>query len=390
MNVIPSLLGLHPGLGSAVSPWSCVTELCTVWPWLWAAPFSYAFGSAQLAVLLCGALYLFRMRRRAAALQHVYTEEAARQAWLAHLERERSRILEAVSSALPLDQILTLLVNFLSVELNGALCWFLPARSSRICSANVSPEEGPKLDLPHLSLEIRAENGEWLGVFVVDTPPVSGTTPEQERIFEIVGSLATLAIENRRTHEDLVRRSEHDALTGLANRALFERRAAQALTTAERHSQGFALVYIDLDQFKKINDRHGHRVGDLYLQAIAHRLNERLRCRDTLARVGGDEFLAIINQVTHRSEVIEVVHRFADCFAAPFHIHEVTLIGSASFGIAVYPEDGHSIQELQAAADAAMYADKRMGYRSHEHIEAPPDLLRHGPLPPVSSGALEA
>ena len=174
-------------------------------------------------------------------------------------------------------------------------------------------------------------------------------------------SLAALAIDNRRLYEDLIHRSEYDQLTDVPNRILLECRIASALSNAQRYRQQFALIYIDLDQFKRVNDRYGHRVGDIYLQKVAKRLSERLRSRDTLARVGGDEFIALIPALRDRSEANEIARRLEDCFDSPFNIDDLIFSGTASVGIAVYPEDGTEAHELKLVADAAMYASKHSG-----------------------------
>jgi diguanylate cyclase (GGDEF)-like protein len=116
-----------------------------------------------------------------------------------------------------------------------------------------------------------------------------------------------------------------------------------------------------------VNDQHGHRVGDIYLQKVARRLTERLRSRDTLARVGGDEFIALIPIVRDRSEAEEIGRRIEDCFQSPFQIDDLMLRGTASVGIAVYPEDGTEAHELKLVADAAMYASKQHGESRVKH-----------------------
>ena len=141
--------------------------------------------------------------------------------------------------------------------------------------------------------------GERLGSLVV-----SGVEAYQEQAgeaLEMGASLAALAIDNRRLYETLIHRSQYDQLTNAANRFLLESRLDEALAHARRSQTHFALVYIDLDQFKQVNDFYGHRVGDLYLQQVAERFSEKLRGMDTLARVGGDEFIALIPVVRSRN-----------------------------------------------------------------------------------------
>ncbi|WP_164981455.1 GGDEF domain-containing protein [Silvibacterium dinghuense] len=346
-----------------------------------------ALGGALLASLLWGAIYRFCMHGPAQPLRQSIEEETARQHCQALLERERSLILEAIGQTLPLKQLLESIADFISGHRHQLRCWCITARGITAPSATAMELEYPGAEIPQFRHEIYTQDKEWLGFFLLE-----GTwSAQDDTVLEIGTALAALAIRNRQMHEDLVRRSEHDALTDLPNRILLEQRVAQAMATAERHAQGFALIYIDLDHFKKINDRYGHRTGDAYLQTVARRLSERLRRRDTLARVGGDEFLALITQVNDRSEVEEVVHRFAGCFDAPFPIYDHLLVGTASLGIAFFPEDGRTFQELEMAADAAMYASKRMaGSRNQGAQEAPLDLLPLHPQPPVPSSTIDA
>jgi len=118
------------------------------------------------------------------------------------------------------------------------------------------------------------------------------------------------------------------------------------------------LIYIDLDRFKPINDRHGHHVGDLYLQQVATRMARQLRGGDMLARLGGDEFAALVSVVSSRSDVEEVARRLEQCFVEPFKVEGYALTGAASFGIALYPANGVTKDSLLTAADAAMYEIK--------------------------------
>ena len=120
----------------------------------------------------------------------------------------------------------------------------------------------------------------------------------------------------------------------------------------------FGLIYIDLDEFKQVNDIYGHRVGDLYLQEACARMKQQLRSGDLLARLGGDEFAALVPQARNRAGVDEIAQRLERCFNEPFHLGGHTLNGSASIGVALYPEDGNNKDSLLSAADAAMYVAK--------------------------------
>jgi len=146
---------------------------------------------------------------------------------------------------------------------------------------------------------------------------------------------------------------------------------------AARQSAGiFGLIYIDLNDFKQVNDVYGHQAGDQYLQELTRRMKGQLRPGDTLARLGGDEFAVLVSRVRNRTAVEEIAARLECCFHEPFKGDGYELSGSASVGIALYPEDANSADSLLRAADAAMYAAKytRPG-RSRAQV-APPDLAR--------------
>jgi diguanylate cyclase (GGDEF)-like protein len=127
---------------------------------------------------------------------------------------------------------------------------------------------------------------------------------------------------------------------------------------ARRSGSLFGLIYIDLDDFKQINDRYGHKVGDLFLQEVTLRMKRQLRSVDMLARLGGDEFAVLVGVVRSRADVEEIAHRLDRCFDDPFAIESYVLRGAASVGIAVYPEDASTKDSLLSTADAYMYVAK--------------------------------
>jgi diguanylate cyclase (GGDEF)-like protein len=154
------------------------------------------------------------------------------------------------------------------------------------------------------------------------------------------------------------RRSEFDLLTEIHNRFSLDKRLDEVIEEAHRNASIFGLIYIDLDKFKLINDRYGHHVGDLYLQEVAGRMKRQLRGDDILARLGGDEFAALVTVARSRAGVEEIALRLERCFDAPFIMEGYVLRGAASFGIALYPEDGTSKDKLFSVADAIMYTVK--------------------------------
>ncbi len=155
--------------------------------------------------------------------------------------------------------------------------------------------------------------------------------------------------------------AHHDPLTGLPNRALFENRLQAALSCAQGTSHQGAVLFLDLDRFKHINDSLGHPVGDLLLKGIAQRLKEQVRDVDTVARLGGDEFIILLPGLHRPSDASAIANKLLACFVAPFQAGEHEFFTSASIGISLYPQDGSDVASLIRNADAAMYRSKAKG-----------------------------
>src|SRR5450432_2431453 len=162
----------------------------------------------------------------------------------------------------------------------------------------------------------------------------------------------------------------HDSLTGLPNRVLLDDRLQQAIAHADRDARSFAVLICDLDRFKLINDSLGHRAGDELLQEVARRLSTVVRTADTVARFGGDEFVLIGTSIADADDAAGLASRVMDVLQAPVRIAAIDIHTSPSIGIAMYPDDGASIQALLAHADAAMYTAKQNGRGSFRRYEA--------------------
>jgi len=287
-----------------------------------------------------------KVKRQAVAM-------AARIEGEARLERHRSAILEDIHGKRPLDEILHEITSMVSLRLDGAPCWCRTADGSQSGDrpADVTKMRVVREQIPVRSVSPLAE------IFVaLDADSVRG--PAESEIVSMAAGLAFLAIESRRVYSDLFHRSEFDLLTGLHNRFSFERRVRTALEEAHQQGGIHGIIYIDLDQFKAINDRYGHRVGDMYLQEASLRMKRQLRNVDMLARYGGDEFTAFIPTVRSKSDVEDVTERLRRCFDEPFFLEGSSFQGSASVGIAMYPQDGESMTDLLSTADAEMYVAK--------------------------------
>ncbi|MGO9776724.1 MAG: diguanylate cyclase domain-containing protein [Terracidiphilus sp.] len=271
----------------------------------------------------------------------------------AALERQRSRILVDINGSRPLAEILEKIVEMVSSMLEGAPCWCELADGTTVGSG---PQEPHSLEIVRAKIEARS--GPALGALLAAFGPESASAARRTEALADGVRLATLAIETRRLYTDLRHRSEFDLLTEIPNRFAMEKRMDILIEEARQDSSIFGLIYIDLDEFKQVNDRYGHHIGDLYLQEAAVRMTRQLRGGDMLARLGGDEFAALVSVVNSRADVEEAARRLERCFETPFAVENHSLWGEASIGIALYPEDGLTKDSLLSAADAAMYAVK--------------------------------
>lgn len=158
----------------------------------------------------------------------------------------------------------------------------------------------------------------------------------------------------------------HGSLTRLPNRSLLEDRIEQAICAGERGGKRFALMFLDLDRFKTINDSLGHHYGDKLLQAVAIRLTGCLRAEDTVARLGGDEFVVLLGEVAGPTAAANIAQKLLDTLALPIVIEEQQQSVSVSIGISMFPDDGTTLRELMSNADSAMYHAKKMGRANHQ------------------------
>ena len=277
---------------------------------------------------------------------------------LAYVERRRSRILEDINNSRPLATIVEEITELVSFKLHGAPCWCQIADGAQLGNCP------PKLSAFRVVQElVPARSGPPLGTIFVALDPLTPPREIEAESLLIAASLCALAIETRRLYADLRRRSEFDLLTDTHNRFSLDKHFDALIIEARRDAGIFGLIYIDLDEFKQINDLYGHHVGDRYLQEVAIRMKGQLRPHDLLARQGGDEFAALVTVVHSRAEIEEIAHRLERCLDAPFLIEGYTVQGSASVGIALYPEDGETKDALLNTADAAMYRAKHSGRR---------------------------
>ena len=274
---------------------------------------------------------------------------------VAYIEGRRSRILEDINGSRPLAEIIEKITELVSFRLHGAVCWCQIAEGAQLgnCPPNLTP-------FRVLQEQIQAHSGSSLGTIYAAFDPRAKSDSKEHETLSAAAALTALAVETRRLYSDLLHRSEFDLLTDIHNRFSLKKYLDQQIEYARGNASILGVVYIDLNDFKQVNDVYGHQVGDMYLQEVTVRMKRQLRPGDMPARLGGDEFAVLLPKIRNRSEIEEIVHRLERCLAEPFEAEGYVIHGSASIGIGVYPEDGTTSESLLRAADAAMYVNKHI------------------------------
>jgi diguanylate cyclase (GGDEF)-like protein len=240
-----------------------------------------------------------------------------------------------------------------------------------------------------------ARQEETLGVLEIEGIAFPEHREHYLRLSLVVARVCGLAIANarayekRREAEEMIRHQAfHDTLTGLPNRMLFHTRLTQALDEAQRSRQNLAVLFLDLDHFKEVNDTLGHDKGDELLRNLAERLKSVLRTDDTVARLGGDEFLVLLPGIASPEDAAKVAERTLQVIQAPFVLEGERAHVTSSIGIAIYPQDGQKAETLIKNADAAMYEAKESSPGGYEFFSEKLRELypnRRRSAPPVES-----
>lgn len=191
-----------------------------------------------------------------------------------------------------------------------------------------------------------------------DKPATDYSTQDME-LLQFVSTQVATAIERKQLYDKLQHMAQYDVLTGLPNRELLRDRMDTAMARARRGGSVVSVLYLDLDQFKQVNDRLGHSAGDLLLEEVARRLRGCVREQDTVARMGGDEFVLLLEHIHGPVEAANVALKITDAVSMPLRIEGNTVRIYPSIGVAHYPVDGESLCQLLKHADAAMYVVKR-------------------------------
>jgi diguanylate cyclase (GGDEF)-like protein/PAS domain S-box-containing protein len=172
--------------------------------------------------------------------------------------------------------------------------------------------------------------------------------------------------ERKYIEQQLIFIANHDPLTGLLNRQEFQNRLTNTLCSTRRHENKIALMFLDLDRFKLINDTLGHRIGDLLLEAVANRLKQSVRSNDVLARLGGDEFIVLLSDLEDLDDIGRIAQKTIELLTQPFTIEANDIIITTSIGISVFPDDGENGHTLMMNADSAMYLAKERGKNNYQ------------------------
>jgi diguanylate cyclase (GGDEF)-like protein/PAS domain S-box-containing protein len=203
--------------------------------------------------------------------------------------------------------------------------------------------------------------GTVIGSFAMFRREPGAPDQSQLDLLEMASRLASVAIGQWTLTNMLVQQAHHDALTRLPNRVMFEERLQEAINHATRTDQPMAVLFVDLDRFKLVNDTLGHTLGDTLLSQVSQRLQAPLRLTDMLARMGGDEFTIIMSELRSPEEATAMAHRLLDVLRQPFDLDGYELFISASVGISMFPRDGRDAATLLRNADSAMYRAKDQG-----------------------------
>ena len=208
-----------------------------------------------------------------------------------------------------------------------------------------------------------------LGTFALYSPEVRQPTPREMELVAMATHIAGIAIERKRGDERVHFMAHHDELTGLPNRAFFKERMAKTLHHARRNGRKVTVAYLDLDNFKDINDSLGHGAGDEVLKEMAARMADGVRASDMVVRLGGDEFVVVlVHQSNHDTGITRRLRELHKAVRKPIPYHDKQIAVTCSIGVAAFPSDGGTAEELLANADTAMYRAKQLGRdKLHHH-----------------------
>jgi len=211
------------------------------------------------------------------------------------------------------------------------------------------------------SMPVINQKSEVVGSFAISSFEKRKPNEFQQLLLQISASLVSLILLRESDDKRLQKAAYFDPLTQLPNRVLFNMRTEQAIARADRSNKELAIFFIDLDEFKQVNDKLGHEVGDKVLKLIADHMLQRIRKEDTLARFGGDEFVLLVEGISDKKELASIASKLLSDFDGALDVQDISFEISASIGISMYPNDGDSIERIIQCADKAMYVEKKSG-----------------------------
>jgi diguanylate cyclase (GGDEF)-like protein len=311
-----------------------------------------------------------------------------------HRERQRTSILEMIGAQEPLAKVLEAVCELLPKgERMGCAIWAVENGGLRLQASSGLPEdfrhrlasyvrplhaviEEPFLSRLELQMTISNEAArhelQWITdrrlcdpdgalIGLVEIYGAPGAGGREPAMLAEISRLSGVGIANRALYERLAFQAQHDTLTGLPNRLLFQDRLEQATRLARRTGRKAAVIWIDLDRYKHVNDTFGHATGDDVIRQIGRRLSGCVRESDTVARVGGDEFNVLLSDIAAASDAEAVALKIMRAISAPLRVAGHELAITSSCGISVFPDHGEDLLKLVRAADVAMYTAKRQG-----------------------------
>ncbi|MEO7651643.1 MAG: diguanylate cyclase, partial [Bryobacteraceae bacterium] len=331
------------------------------------------------------------------------------------LEQDRSKILEMIATRKPLEAILIKIVRMVEQQHPEWTCSVSILRNGKLhlrAAPGFSPEMVNTMDQRHTgpaagscgaaaywrqpiivtdiasdpvwdecrqpmvkdgiraswSMPILASTGRVLGTFGVYMGESARPDAEDWKLLQMSAGSAAIAIEQRQLTDQLAYQANHDTLTGLPNRLMFQEKLRREIAAARRSGSMVALLYIDLDKFKLVNDTLGHATGDALLNQVAWRLKNCIRETDTLARISGDEFTITATGLRRAENATIVGDAVMSAFQEPFLLENQERYVTASIGISVYPQDAFDAETLQRNADSAMYRAKNAGKNRYQHF----------------------
>lgn len=310
-------------------------------------------------------------------------ENVTEQTLAEQVQQDRNEILEMVVKGQPLPEILNEIEAMVNRQSPGSRCSVLPLEHHRLqhpggCRAAIidgrphlttdmstapgclgcRQARGPHANGACLSLPIQDGSGKILGALALRGAAAHPPAANALALLDQARHLAAVAVEHHRLTEELEYRATHDVLTGLANRQLFERHLHEVLTSTACSEGPVSLLFIDLDEFKDVNDHFGHAAGDAVLRLVAERLQRCVRPGDTLARISGDEFTVLLPRADEAA-ACGMARRIHEALAAPLVLPDREITVTASIGVSVAPSAGRDPGDLQRTADLALYAAKK-------------------------------